>query len=351
MAQPNQQQILDELSGRGPAPDAQAAPSNQAEATPPKDSTQDKAAEAGSPETEGDKSAKDPVVYDIQMGEQTRKMTPEQIAQTLQKYAQLNYKQTQFKPVIDTIGQYMATNPGVTPQQIAEGMKQFLAQSSGQKTMGDDGQPNRAGEPQGKPAEGQRSAEEISKALDKWEEENAASLPPGYREMLMGQNGGDQLAQLQTQLQQMQRMLQGVLASSAGTADAARQGMQQAQGQQAQAIKRQIATNLDRVQQHLGLPDEKANDFMVFAAERGYTLEDFIDPQVTIRVMTDFKNAMDSPEMERLRSIAQRRQAFTGAAGGTPSGQGAAAAAAAQPADGADPLAQMTEHLASKRMV
>ena len=33
-------------------------------------------------------------------------------------------------------------------------------------------------------------------------------------------------------------------------------------------------------------------------------MEDFVDPQMTIRVMQDFKNNMDSPEMERMRAIA-----------------------------------------------
>jgi hypothetical protein len=58
---------------------------------------------------------------------------------------------------------------------------------------------------------------------------------------------------------------------------------------------------------------------MIFAAERGYTMEDFVDPNLTIKVMQDFRNSMDSPEMERMRGIAQRRQAFTGSLGATPS--------------------------------
>jgi hypothetical protein len=41
--------------------------------------------------------------------------------------------------------------------------------------------------------------------------------------------------------------------------------------------------------------------------------------------MTDFRNNMNSPEMERLRGMAQRRQAFTGSLGQTPSGGSAAA--------------------------
>ena len=80
---------------------------------------------------------------------------------------------------------------------------------------------------------------------------------------------------------------------------------------------------------------------MMFAAERGFTMEDFVDPQMTIRVMQDFKNNMDSPEMERMRAIAQRRQAFTGSLGSTP---------AAVPSN-AEPAGESTfDSLASKIM-
>ena len=54
----------------------------------------------------------------------------------------------------------------------------------------------------------------------------------------------------------------------------------------------------------------------MFAAERGYTMEDFADPQLTIKVMTDYKNNKSSPEMARLE-IMGKRQAFTGSVGQT----------------------------------
>ena len=42
-----------------------------------------------------------------------------------------------------------------------------------------------------------------------------------------------------------------------------------------------IANNLDQAQAALRLPDDKGNDFMIFAAERGFTLEDFADQTLT----------------------------------------------------------------------
>jgi hypothetical protein len=70
-------------------------------------------------------------------------------------------------------------------------------------------------------------------------------------------------------------------------------------------------------------------------------MEDFVDPQLTIKVMTDFKNNMDSPEMERMRAIAQRRQAYTGSMGSTPSAGSNAEAGAGDGGNTFDKLATM----------
>ena len=155
----------------------------------------------------------------------------------------------------------------------------------------------------------------------------------------MMMHNGHGMANIQSQLQQTQQMLQQVLANSAGVADAAKAGMQGAQTQQIQAVRQQIANNIDRVQQAIGLPDSAANDFMVFAGERGYTLEDFVDPQLTIKVMQDFKNNMNSPEMERMKAMAERRQAYTGSLGSTPSASTAPANANATEPSTFDKLA------------
>lgn len=284
----------------------------------PKETQQDKAAEKGAPADEGSKSSQNPVVYEIQMGDKTRKMTPEQISSTLQRYAALNYQNAQYKPVIDAIASLREQNPDLSPAEIAKHMASMNKAAEHNTTLG-------KGSENAKPAEGPAGAakagdQDMDSLLSKWENDNAASLPPGYREMMQG--SGQQMAQMQAQMAQMAQMLQRVIAQAGGTADAAKMGMQQAQNTQVQAMQQQIANNLDRVQQALGLSDDKANDFMTYAAERGYTLEDFIDPQMTVMVMQDFKNNMDSPEMERMRQIAQRRQAYTGSMGaGLPGGQ------------------------------
>lgn len=316
--------MVDSMAAKqmGVAPQqAQAAPQKEA---PKKDSAQETAAEKGSPETEGDKIGAEAVIYDVQFGDQTRKLTPQQIASTFERYSALNHKQAQYKPVMDLIDQYMRTT-GENPQQFAKRLQALQKAQASNPQMG-----NTEGDRSGPPYPKAENKGDFDSALKKWEEDNAASLPPGYREMMVGQR--QSMAQMQQQLQQTQRMLQQVLAQSQGMTEAAKQGMAGATSKQAQAIRQQISNNIDRSQQALKLPDNKAQDFMTFAAERGYTMEDFADIQLTFKVMQDFKNNMDSPEMERMRQIAQRRQAFTGSLGSTPSTTSAPAAG-----DGAAP--------------
>jgi len=314
-----------------------AAPQQEA---PKKESAQEAAAEKGSPQTEGDKIGADAVIYEVQFGENdTRKLTPQQIKSTFDRYSAMNYKNAQYKPIIDLIEQHMRQS-GESPKQMAERMQAIQKAQQSNPQMGNT-QGDRSGPPYEKGAE---AGNDLDATLKKWEEENAASLPPGYRDMMVGSQ--TQMQQMQQQLAQTQAMLRQVLGNAQGMTDAARAGMQQGQVKQANAVRQQIANNIDRSQQALQLPDEKAQDFMVFAAERGYTMEDFADIQLTYKVMTDFKNNMDSPEMERMRQIAQRRQAFTGSLGSTPA---AGAAPDAASPEGGNRFDQFASAAMSKR--
>lgn len=335
-------QIASQRMGVQPQqPPAQPQPGQDA---PKKDTAEDSAAAKGSPETEGDKMDADAVLYEIEFGEgDKRKLTPQQIKSTIERYSQLNYKHAQLKPVTDLVEQIMRENPNMSPAQLRKEMEAVYKGQQHNPTMGGQQRPG-----DGKPAEGQpKGPQDIEADLKRWEEENAASLPPGYKEFMLGQqNTGQTMAQMQQQLAQTQRMLQQVLAQSQGVADAAKAGVQQGANAQTQAARRAIANNIDRVQAALQLPDDKAEDFMVFAAERGFTLEDFIDPQLTIRVMKDFKANLDSPEMDRLRQMAKRRQAFTGSLGSSPAADGAPASSAPQ---GDPTFDKLASHVAARR--
>lgn len=300
-----------------PAPAGPVPP--QAPPQPPKkeaDTAQDKANAAGSPKDEGDNMQAEAVMYEVDFGDgKKRKLTPEQIRATYDRYASMNYEHSQMKPVLETAKALMG-HYKVDPIQFAQAMiEQAKKGGQGPTTFGDTSRQNgpetTAQSPEAMDFEGK---------LKKWEEDNAASLPPGYKEMMMQQR------QMQQMFVQSQQMLQQVLAGQKGVADAARATSQSATQQRVQAVQQQINNNLDRAQMQLQLPDSAAQDFLIFAAERGHNYEDFIDPEHTVRVMSDFKATMATPEMERLRAMAQRRQAFTGSLGVTPTSGPASAA-------------------------
>ena len=302
-------------AAQAPAPQAAPQMPPQMPSQPPQkpESSNDKAAEQGSPDTEGDKMDAEAIIYSVDFGEgNQRDLTPQQIKSTFERYSAMNYKNAQYKPVYDIVDQIMRDNPNLNSRQVAEQMTAVYKAQQSNPTMG-----NTQGKQSGQP----QPQNDLDSSLKKWEEENAASLPPGYKEMIQGGQQGMQ--QMQQELARTQAMIRQMAAQNQGVADAAKQQVQSSTGQQVEAVRQHIANNLDRIQQGLKLPSEKAQDFMVFAAERGYTLEDFVDPNLTAKVMTDFKNNMDSPEMERMRGIAQRRQAFTGSLGSTPGAGGA----------------------------
>lgn len=302
------------------APPQPAAPQpNPASgAAPDKSTPQDAANTAGAPKDEGARMAEDAIMYEVEFGPgQKRKLTPKQISETFSRYRDLNFEHANLKPVLEVAKQLMKQS-GMDPKKFAETMSAIAKAQESNPTMGN--QQAAKGNSNAPNATRDSSAsDDDGDDLAKWEKENASTLPPGYRDMMKGNTS------IKSQLDQVTQMLQQVLAGSAGVADAARVAQQDARGTQVNAIRQTIANNLDAVQQHLGLGDDAAQDFMTFAGERGYTMEDFIDPQLTLKVMSDFKATASSPEMERLRQIAQRRQAFTGSIGqGAASGQGTA---------------------------
>ena len=276
-----------------------------------KDSAEDKASAKGSPQTEGDKMSAEAIVYEIDMGDgNKRPLTENQIKSTFQRYASLNHQNAQNGPINSLVAKIQKANPNATSKQIADKIDNMLKAGKSNPTLG-----NTKGERSGDAPKN----EDADAMMTKWELDNAATLPPMYREMMQG-NGqqGQSMAAVRQELAKTQQMLQQVMAQTTGVADAAKSGLQQAEGTQIAAMQKQIANNVDRVQAHLQLEDGQAEPFMAFAAERGFTMEDFINPQLTLKVMTDFKNNMNSPEMERIKAIAEKRQAMTGSFGSTP---------------------------------
>jgi hypothetical protein len=311
----DQQAMLEAIASKqlGAAP-VPAAPPPQPGAPPPQapqqrqPSPEEAAATKAAPTTEADQMAKPAVVYEVEFSEQDkRKLTPEQIKSTFERYSALNHRNAQLAPVHNVLAKIMQENPGMDAQGLASKMEAIYKAQTSNPTMGQQAKQEAPSSAQGNQVQ---SNMDIEAQLAQWEKENAASLPPGYKDMISGTKG--EMGQIKQALAQTQQMLAAVLGQSQGVADAARQGVQQSRQDGMAAVKQQIANNIDRAQQALQLPDDAANDFMTFSSERGYSLEDFADPMLVFRVMADFRNNMNSPEMERLKGIASRRQAYTG---------------------------------------
>lgn len=328
---------------------------NEAQGLAPKTETptdkREATEKAAAPQTEGDKvsePAAEPVsneelsaLYKIKIGDTERELTDKQIAGTFERYRDLNFKHSQMKPVIDTVGQLMERT-GIDAQTMNNEIIAALKAKQHNPQMGEQtNAPNTT--QQGE--KGEAPNDLLSgDMLAQYEEQNAVQLPPGYRDLVASR---DQTSQ---QLAQMQQMMQQLLAQSQGVANAARQAGQQQSIDRAQLMQQRIGQNIDQAaQRHLGTTDQSAsNDFLAFIYERGYTTDDFVDAALADRAMADFANLRNQPEMERLRQAAQRRQAFSfnGTMGNT-AGQGAAEAAA--PSDPQTPFEQMADAAMTKR--
>ncbi len=300
------------VSGQDLTKEASKEPGGPEKATP-----QEQAAEAVSPKTEGDKQAEDAFIK-VTLGEgDERTYSQSQIKDTMKRYRDLNYKhQTQvapMQPVLDFANAIAAEvakedGRGVNANEIV----QFLSAASqaymknpvmgGQK----DPTPDTKGIPLG----------DIEKDMQQWEEENAMSLPPQYRQ------AAQKMDQITQENMQIKQLLQNLTKQSQGLQQGAQQNLQTAQQNREVAMKQLAANNLDRAQAKHQLPDSEQDRFFNFAYGRGYTMEDFLDPKLTDTIVGDFKNNLNSPEMARLQEQAKRRQAFTGSLGATPNASG-----------------------------
>ena len=305
--------IARELGAEKPAEAAPKAPKKPPE--PSEEPTvQEKAAKQASPKTEGDKQQEEAVMYAVKMGDQTRNLTPQQIAGTFERYKDLNFKNQQMAPINKWVESLMNPTNGkkYSPEQVAKFLEAGAKAMTKNVTMGEQ-RPQNAGVATGGPPKQPSSMQRnMSDEFNKYEDENAISLPPGYREAAERMNRMEQ--QIQAQNVAMQQMMQG----AQGAAQMGQQSAKNAQNDRATAIRNTIANNLNAAQQANGLSDSDAKAFMAYAGERGYTAEDFADKGLTDMVVADFKNNRNSPEFNRLQDMAKRRQSYL--ASNTPSG-------------------------------
>lgn len=293
---------------------AEQPPAEKPEADP-NPTPQEQASAVGSPETEGDKSQMEAVIYEIEMNGNKRNLTPQQIASTFERYSKLNHQHAQMKPVLELAQQLMTATKG-DPGKAANMMRNALSAMTKNTQLGNN-RPKQEGV--AAPQTQAPASTNMDEELAKYEEENAITLPPGYREQMA------KLGQMEQIMGQQMKAMQMVLGQARQGAQEGSQAAQAAQADRMMVVQQSIANNLDRVQQKYGFADEEANDFMVFAGERGYTTEDFADINLLDRVANDYKSVKVSPEFERLKEQNARRQSFLRTQTSTPMGNAEAA--------------------------
>lgn len=317
-------QLLGGAAGQqapAPTPPQDATPQPEVPTEPPKADPNPTAIEQATKQGEPkDGEGESPIdIYDIKMKDgNVQQFTQAQIANTMERYATLNSRMLDNKDVLDFASRIteQAKKNGYTPKagEVASFLQEAVKAYTKNPTMGN------VDKKQQTPADGQEGQPAQPPADDdlaNWERDNGLKLPPGFRE----QNKAMQ--QMAMQLQQMQQMLIRMQNGGAQSAQQGQQALQQAQKTQANTQQMQVKMNLKEAANTNGVPDDRANDFMLFAMQRGYTPADFLDPQVANTLMADFKANMDAPEIARLRGVMERRQAYTGNPTGTPSNAGA----------------------------
>lgn len=317
-----------------PQPGAQQpAPQPAAKSADPSPTSMERAQAKVAPADAAEDASKDAVSF-LKVGD--REYTEQQIKGTLDRYRDLNFRWQSNKPVVDVVTRLVenARKNGHDPKPdevaglVDAAVNAFLKnpQMGGQK-KGD----SKSGE--GKPAmSGEANTnlgdnDDDDSVYSQWETENAVKLPPGFKET--AKQSKEMSKKLDQVLSLFDQIISGGLAGQKSV-DQASQQVQQAQGMQANAATQMITNNLNVAFQQAGISvdPQVRGDFRMFAAQRGYDFPDFMDAGLTATVVADYKANKDAPEIARLRSVAQKRQAFTGMVEGAPGAGGGAAPAA-----------------------
>lgn len=280
-----------------------------------------------------------PVSYQVPWeGDQKRELTPAQIKSTFDRYSSLNYAHSQLKPVLDIVGPMLKASNGDVSK-VSDFLKAALAATQKDPTLGNTG---------GATSQGPKTGAvpgDFESEIRQWEEDNGIKLPGSVK----GQ--AKTISALSGQIAALVDVVKGMHSSSRGALDAAKDAHTDARSTMVAAIKRQIGQNLDNAQKAHDLPNEAVHDFMTFMGHRGYTMEDMVNPHLAHSVVGDFKANQNTPEMERLKQLTQRRLAATGSLQPAATGGGAASAPNGAAVGGADDpdLARLAQMAHSRR--
>ena len=315
---PQDQDLIAQAAAQqlGVSPPAAMAPQAPPASTSPQEmqpTPQEMAAKGVSPSTEGDKQSADAAqIMRIKFGDQDRELSEAQVKGTFDRYSALNFKHQNLKPVVDLAEKMLQAAQQKNPNASAKDLAKFMTAAAKSQThnpqMGKGSQnPEDAARAQIASSDGN-----VDDMMKQWEDDNAVSLPPRFRETMDG------MAEMKAQNAELRGMLQQVIQGQQGVTDSTQKQLDQSDMREGNVMQQRIGNNLQQAQSALNLPDEAEQEFMQFAYSRGYTVEDFIDPELTMMIAKDFKQNQEAPELDRLRGITEKRQAFTGNASGAP---------------------------------
>lgn len=295
---------------------------------------EEKAQAAAAPKTEGDAMDADPF-FEIDMGEGRgkRKLTPTQIRSTMERYADLNDTHSELKPIIE-LAKNLVAQTKAKPDQLAAFMVEAMRKATSSNVeMGGDGKKS------GRPGEDTPPAKDDgADPFAEWEREHQVALPPGYREQKAA------FDDMKSSMTAMMSMMQAVLSAAKGAGGDVETAAADAAKTRAAAVREKISRNLDVASEKNGITEENLEDFQAFMAERGYGLEDFVDPELADRVVADFAAALNKPEFDRIRDIHKRRSAVAGSLAASPTGGDMASPPPA------DPNKEMLGRLAAQKL-
>ena len=305
--------VVDQQMGVTPQTQQQQAPQQP---PAPKPTAQEQATAQVSPKTEGTQSKAEPFeFFDAGNG---KVYTPEQLRGITSRYSDMNYKhQTEFAPNAKSVNflnqlraQAAAEGHTLDDDQMSQMLEAALTAFASNPVIGNKGQQAPTnGNParQDVPVQTQTgTATDMEAQLQQWEQQNAVSLPPMYKDAIA------KTGSLEQQIAQLTQMVQGLTKQGTQIATDAEGKLKQAQQANSDAGRQQVVNNLNRIQTEFQFPDEAEQDFMAFVQGRGYDVWELMDYNLAKTLATDFKNNQQAPDLERFRAMAQKRQAFTG---------------------------------------
>ena len=315
---PQDQDLIAQASAQqlGVSPPAAMAPQAPPASIAPQEmqpTPQEMAAQGVSPSTEGDKQSADAAqIMRIKFGDEDRELSEMQVKGTFDRYSALNFKHQNLKPVVDLAEKMLQAAQQKNPNASAKDLAKFMTAAAKAQTHNPQMGKGTQNPEDAVRAQIATSSGDVDDMMKQWEDDNAVSLPPRFRETMDG------MAEMKAQNEELRDMLQQVIQGQQGVTDSTQKQLDQSDSREGNVMQQRIGNNLQQAQSALNLPDEAEQEFMQFAYSRGYTVEDFIDPELTMMIAKDFKQNQDAPELDRLRGITEKRQAFTGNASGAP---------------------------------